>query len=132
MAKSVSPDKGKTVQWYFEEKLSDWQQTVAGQLHEIVLANSPEAVHSVKWGQAVYSSPEGPMIFMKGNKNHLTFGFWRGAEMANDAGLLEGTGEKMRHIKIKAIDGYDAGVIAGYVKQAIQLNAEKGDPTKRS
>ena len=33
-------------------------------------------------------------------KAHVTVGFFRGAEMADPAGLLEGTGRFMRHVKL--------------------------------
>jgi len=34
-------------------------------------------------------------------KNHVNVGFFRGAELADPAGLLEGTGKFMRHVKLR-------------------------------
>lgn len=130
MAKSVSPDKGKSVSWYIEEKITGWQQEVATALHSLTLEMVPEVKHSVKWAQAVYESPEGPLAYMRGSKNHLTFGFWRGAELDDPTGILEGSGDKMQHVKIKSPDGLDRDAIGKFIRQAAQLNKEKGDPTK--
>jgi hypothetical protein len=130
MAKSVSPDKGKTITWYIEEKLIDWQKDKATELHNLVLELIPEAKHGVKWAQAVYESPEGPLVYMKGSKNHISFGFWRGGELDDAVGLLEGSGDKMKHVKIKSADSVDRETMSKYILQAAKLNAEKGDPTK--
>ncbi|MDX1387799.1 MAG: DUF1801 domain-containing protein [Acidobacteriota bacterium] len=43
-------------------------------------------------------------------KAHVNVGFFRGAELADPAGLLEGTGKYMRHVKLRPggdIDGAD-------------------------
>ncbi|HHG85931.1 MAG TPA: DUF1801 domain-containing protein [Bacteroidetes bacterium] len=131
MAKSISPDKGKSVSWYFAEKLTGWQQELGTQLHEIVLEIYPEAKHGIKWAQPVYETKEGPFCFMKGAKKHLTFGFWRGIELDDPQGKLEGSGEKMRHLKIKSLQELDTALITGYLRQAVALNAEKGNPTQK-
>ena len=34
---------------------------------------------------------------------HLAFGFYLGAELTDPAGLLEGTGAKMRHVKVRTL-----------------------------
>jgi hypothetical protein len=36
----------------------------------------------------------------------------------------------MRHVKLTGTADIDEEAFAGYVKQAVQLNQEKGDPTK--
>ncbi|MEM7038941.1 MAG: DUF1801 domain-containing protein [Bacteroidota bacterium] len=131
MAKKVSPDKGKTVAWYIEEKLAeDWQKETVQALHELVLEIMPDAKHTIKWAQPVYESPEGPAVFMKAAKKHVTFGFWRGAELDDPNGVLEGSGEKMRHVKVKGLDKIDREVLVPLVEQAVALNAAHGDPTK--
>lgn len=130
MAKLSNPDKGKSVAWYIDEKLEGWQQDVAWQLHDLIVNIYPAAQHSVKWAQPVYSSTEGPMLFMKGAKKHLTFGFWQGAQLQDPNKKLEGSGEKMRHLKIKGVASLDLELISDFVQQAIDLNAKHGDPTK--
>lgn len=37
-------------------------------------------------------------------KNHLNLGFYYGAELRDPSGLLEGTGELLRHIKVRTPD----------------------------
>jgi hypothetical protein len=44
--------------------------------------------------------------------------------------LLQGTGEKMRHVKLASLSDVNESVLSGFVKQAVELNLVKGDPTK--
>lgn len=41
-------------------------------------------------------------------KAHVNVGFFRGAELADPAGLLEGTGKLMRHVKLRPDGDIDA------------------------
>ena len=67
--------------------------------------------------------------FIKAAKAHVTFGFWRGAELSDDGGVLEG-GERMKHVKITSPDTLDEELLAALVREAAALNGSKGDPTQ--
>jgi hypothetical protein len=41
-------------------------------------------------------------------KAHVNVGFFRGAELSDPSGLLEGTGKFMRHVKLRPADEVDA------------------------
>ncbi len=66
---------------------------------------------------------------MKAAKNHVTFGFWRGTDLDDDKGLLEGTGDKMRHIKVRSREDIQKPAFKKLLKQAVKLNKEGGDPS---
>jgi hypothetical protein len=125
-----SPLAGTTVADYIASRLSGWQADVASRLVKIVKAAAPEATSVIKWGQPVFEA-HGPFAYMRGSKNHVTFGFWRGAELADPDGLLEGEGDRMQHVKITSPDGLHEKTITAWVKQAVALNREKGSPTMR-
>ncbi len=72
----------------------------------------------------------GPIAWVKPAKAHVSFGFWRGAEFTDRAGVLEG-GSGMRHVKISSPAQLDVGVITALLIEAARLNAKLGDPTKR-
>src|SRR4026209_216076 len=44
-------------------------------------------------------------------KNHVNVGFFRGAEIADSDGLLEGTGKFMRHVKLRPERDVDAAAL---------------------
>lgn len=131
MAKTVNPDKGKDVLWYRDEKLaSEWQKQAFDQIQGVILDTYPNAKSGIKWAQPVWETQEGPMAFFRGSAKHVTLGFWRGAEMQDTRGLLEGEGDRMKHLKFKRLEDVDVALISDYVQQAVRLNAEKGNPTK--
>lgn len=51
-------------------------------------------------------------------KAHVDVGFFRGAELADPAGLLEGTGKYMRHVKLRPGRAIDATALVGLVESA--------------
>ncbi len=51
-------------------------------------------------------------------KAHVNVGFFRGAELADPMGLLEGTGKYMRHVKIRPGDDIDAAALTELVEAA--------------
>lgn len=51
-------------------------------------------------------------------KAHVNVGFFRGAEIADPDGLLEGTGKLMRHVKLRQDDAVDAGGLRQLIETA--------------
>jgi hypothetical protein len=103
---------------------------VVNELRGIVKKAAPKATEAFKWAQPVYEL-NGPMIWIKAYKSYVNIGFWRGAEMQDAYGLLEGTGDRMRHVKLASAKDIKKKPLQDYIKQAVKLNQEKGDPTKR-
>ncbi len=126
---SVSPVRGNSADWYLGT-LSGWQGAVARDVTAVFAKAAPKATSGVKWAQLVWELG-GPFAFMKANKAHLTLGFWRGAELLDPGGLLEGDGDRMRHLKLREGQALPEKAITAFVKQAVALNRANGDPTKR-
>ncbi len=49
---------------------------------------------------------------------HVNVGFFRGAELADPARLLEGTGKYMRHVKLKPGDDVDTAALTKLIEAA--------------
>jgi hypothetical protein len=49
---------------------------------------------------------------------HVNVGFFRGAELADPAGLLEGTGKVMRHVKLRPGRDVDAAAVKTLIETA--------------
>jgi hypothetical protein len=111
----------KTVDGYIAQ-LSDDQAQIVTKVREIILSAAPEADESIKWAQPVYET-NGPFAY-------INFGFWRGVDIDDSHGLLGGSGEKMRHVKLVDLEDINELAFKDYVLQAVKLNLAKGDPTK--
>jgi hypothetical protein len=62
-------------------------------------------------------------------KAHVNVGFFRGAQLADPEGLLEGRGRLMRHVKLRPEEDVDAAALgrlirAAYVDIKRRLEAE--------
>jgi len=125
----VSPLKGTSVDDW-ASNLDGWQADALRVLRALVARHAPGATLVMKWGQPVWEQ-DGPFAWLKPAAKHVSFGFWRGAEMDDPEGHLEGDGDRMRHLKVSSAEDLEALPIEGFVKQAVALNGDKGDPTKR-
>src|SRR5690606_5281892 len=76
--------------------LAGWRKQAAQRLRDVIRSAAPGCSESFKWGQPVYED-HGPFCYFRANADHLTFGFWRGEELDDPFGRLEGTGDRMRH-----------------------------------
>jgi hypothetical protein len=118
----------KTVSGYIAQ-LNDDQAAIVAEVRQIILKAAPEAVESIKWSQPVYET-NGPFAYIKAFKNSVNFGFWRGVDINDPFGLLGGSGDKMRHVKLASLEDINEEAFKDYIHQALKLNLSKGDPTK--
>ena len=49
---------------------------------------------------------------------HVNVGFFFGAELEDPAGLLEGTGKRMRHVKVRPDDDFDVAALSALIDGA--------------
>src|SRR5215204_786212 len=72
---------------------------------------------------------EAAFAYVNAFKAHVHVGFFRGAELADPAGLQEGTGKYMRHVKLRPDDDIDATALikligSAYTDMKRRLEAE--------
>ncbi|HUH04119.1 MAG TPA: DUF1801 domain-containing protein [Kofleriaceae bacterium] len=109
--------------------LGEWQGEVVTKVRELVRSAAPRATESIKWAQPVYES-NGPFAYIKAFSGHVNLGFWRGADLPDPKHLLQGTGGKMRHVKLTGVDDIDTTALTRMVKAAVALNAKHGNPAR--
>lgn len=119
----------KTVDDYLAT-LSDEQRAIAQALRALVRSAAPDAIEAIKWSQPVFEVG-GPVCWIKAHKAHITLGFWRGMQLPSAPGLIEGSGDKMGHIKLRTHADLKPAVLKKLIREAIQLNRERGDPTRK-
>jgi hypothetical protein len=51
-------------------------------------------------------------------KTHANVGFFRGSELRDPSGMLEGTGKRMRHVKVKPGVDLDSAALAALIDTA--------------
>jgi hypothetical protein len=97
----------------FEEALSGSSshvREIAERLRALIIDIYPEVVE-VPWPkQKIIGYGVGPkkmsehFCYIGAYRAHVNLGFYYGAELPDPQGLLEGTGKKLRHIKVKNVE----------------------------
>jgi hypothetical protein len=113
----------------FVGELEGWQAEIVSNLRELVMEVAPEAQEAFKWSQPVYEY-NGPFSYIKVFDKHINFGFWRGVDLKDPEGILQGSGKKMRHVPLKDLGDIQRERFQQFVREAVELNKVKGDPTK--
>ena len=61
---------------------------------------------------------EAAFAYVNAFRAHVNVGFFRGAEIADPDGLLEGTGKYMRHVKLRPESQVDAAALKALIETA--------------
>jgi hypothetical protein len=87
-------------------------------LRSFVARTLPKLEESVKWGNGCWLRDTVPVAYVYSAPDHVQLGFFRGAELADPRGLLEGKAQYVRHIKVRAADDIDEKAFAALLRQA--------------
>jgi hypothetical protein len=73
---------------------------------------------------------DAPFGYVNAFKSHVNVGFFQGAALADPAGLLEGSGKRMRHVKLSPGRPLNAAALgdlidAAYTRVKVRLEAER-------
>jgi hypothetical protein len=116
-------DLGASADGYFA-KLSGPLGAIASRVRQIIREAAPKASEAIKWGMPVYEF-NGMLCYIKARSSYVTFGFYhQGIHLSDPDKLLEGTGENMRHVKLRALSDIKGGLFTNWVKQAVAINAD--------
>ena len=102
-----------------------WMQAHAGELGAIAQrwfdvmrgcgGDVRELLHD---GMPTACAADAAFGYVNAFRAHVNVGFFRGAEIADPAGLLEGTGKCMRHVKLSPERAVDAAALTSLIETA--------------
>lgn len=75
-------------------------QSIAQTWFEYMRECGDDVLELVHDGCPVACVEDAPFAYVDSFTSHVNIGFFRGAELSDPAGLLEGTGKRMRHVKL--------------------------------
>ncbi len=83
---------------------------IATALRNLIFQLHPESVEVVRLGDKAASFGVGPKkmseayTYVMPLKDRVNLGFYLGAELPDPQGLLDGTGKKLRHVKVRSLE----------------------------
>jgi hypothetical protein len=93
-------------------------RTIIRALRKFVARVAPGLQESVKWGNGCWLQGKAPVAYVYSAPDHVQFGFVRGSSLQDPKGLLEGNGQYVRHVKVRAVADIDARAFAALLRQA--------------
>ena len=101
-------------------------------LREVVFEVDPDTCEVVRLGDRAATYGVGPRKMLDGYaytlpyKRWVNLGFYQGAELDDPEGLLEGTGAKMRHVKVRSVEDAKRSALAALVRGALERKQASG------
>ena len=102
-------------------------RSVATALREVVLEVDADTCEVVRLGDRAATYGVGPRKMLDGyayimpHKRWVNLGLYQGAELADPGGLLEGTGAKLRHVKVRSVDDAKRSAVRALIEAALEL-----------
>jgi len=106
------------------ERLPMSKREIARRLHAMILRLVPSATAKVKWGNACYYAGERGFASIIETKAGVNLAL-PGATLADPHGLLEGTGKRVRHIKVNTSERAEHPGIAALIREAVNVGFER-------
>jgi hypothetical protein len=112
----------------FDELMAESEaalRPVATVLRQLVLEIQPDAVEVVRLGDRAATYGLGPRKMSEGYCYVLPYtrwvnlGFFQGAQLPDPEGLLEGTGAKLRHVKVRSVEAAATPAVRALVEAAL-------------
>jgi hypothetical protein len=125
---SGAVNREPAVEAWFEEQPPELS-AIARRWFEVMRRCGPDVREAVHDDQPTACVGDAALGYVDAFTAHVNVGFFRGAELADPAGLLEGTGKFMRHVKIRPGREVDEQAVkalieAAYADMRTRLEAE--------
>ena len=101
-------------------------QPIARRLRDVIIKVDPSNVEVVRLGDRAATFGLGPKkmsegyVYIMPHSSWVNLGFYKGALLSDPAGLMEGTGAKMRHVKIRSIEDAEQNAVRTLIKAALE------------
>lgn len=99
-----------------------WQKGALGEIasrwFEVLRKCGPDVREVLHDGHPTACVDDAAFAYVDTFKAHVTVGFFRGAEITDPKGLLEGSGKLMRHVKIRPGAAFDAAALSALINAA--------------
>lgn len=105
----------------YVKDLPQEQQPIVEALRTLVLTTAPHLEEKLKWNNPTYVGKSN-VCWILSYKDHVDFGFFRGTQLPNPKGLLEGTGKGLRHVKMYSMQDANNPAVKALLREAVKLD----------
>lgn len=107
---------------------------IAARVRRLILEAMPGAVEQVDPPDGLIAYGTGPrlgeqVLAIAPHANHVNLQFADGVDLADPAGLLEGTGKRVRHVKSRTLEDAERPALGELIAQAVTRRRTPGKGT---
>ncbi len=103
---------------------------VMSALRSMILEIDAQAVETIRLGDRAATYGVGPRKMRDGyaylmpHSRWVNLGFYDGASLDDPAGILEGTGKRLRHVKVRTVEAAGAEALRSLVAEAVAFRRQ--------
>lgn len=112
---AASEADARVAQWFAE---ADPLRVLLLPWHAAARACGPDTRELLHDGRPTICAGDAAFLYLDAYSAHGAIGFFFGAELADPAGLLEGSGKRMRHVKLRPGRMPDKARLAALIEAA--------------
>lgn len=116
-----------------KKTFEDWLEGVEPRLRPMALGlrrmfleAEPDLRESIKWGNPCFEKKLRVFYLASQGDRYVTLGLWQGALLQNPEGLIEGTGKRMRHVKIRSMEELEGTGVGRIIRDAVEIDGTEG------
>jgi hypothetical protein len=120
----------RTVPQEADPKVDAWMEAAPAAHRDLLVAARaligaalPDAREAIKWGYPTWVG-NGNIVALVPYADHVNLQFHQGAHLADPAGLLEGTGKGLRHVKVRHARDLKGPRLAAILRSALRRDRE--------
>lgn len=105
----------------FVKEIEPGKRALVEALRAFVKKEAPQLKEAIKWGNVTWIGKDN-VCWIIVYKDHVDFGFFKGAKLKDAKGLLEGTGKGLRHVKVFKPADIRPAEFAALLKAAVAMD----------
>ena len=118
------PDSNRDLITGWLESVRPEHRELLSGLHDLIVDVEPGFEIALKWGKPAYSLNGEMFMYIADQSKYVQLGFYNGAQMNDKHGIIEGTGKRLRHIKVHELNDELTSQIADAVRESLRAGSE--------
>ena len=114
---------------FFANTPDVWKPVVT-ELRKVVRKLAPNLVEAMKYGMPQYTKDKHTVVYIMPAADHVNLGFYDGVDLDDPKELLDGTGKRLRHVKVRTVQEARRPALRALVEDAVRVREKIGRPPK--
>jgi len=103
---------------------------VAVALRRLVLKAAPSLTERMRYGMPQYVRDKHTVVYIMPAADHVNLGFYDGVDLDDPKKLLDGTGKRLRHVKVRNVQEVRSLALSTLIEEAVRVREKIGRPPK--